>query len=287
MYNRGLALVDVVAISAIASIIVALAVPVGFSSKDQALIHGCMNNLRTLSAATLLYAQDWDKTHPIAIPQDQYGRNQESFWGIPAERPGNGVKPSNASMALRRSFWSNAIFPYVGTWSAFQNAAPVRNLFPSGIRPTDMPNMPSSSYAPNVYLNSYPVAAVAQPSTTALFFQGMGRMSTLGIAHAYPPIVADQLPAPYRFARRSGGCPVGLQIYAGQASARVFGGGHTMAYADGSVDFVLTPSARSPWASLDSRGVPTSIWVSNVPGQPEWCANRIYLSHAPDIERQW
>lgn len=286
--KRGLTTIDVLILPAIVLMLVSLFAPLGLGSRDEEHIKACMGNLRVLGAASLQYAQDWDRSYAIAVPTAD-GRNQETFWGIPAERPSNGVKPSRSSMDIRRSFWSNATFPYVGTWEYHRNAAAVRHLYPSFFRADDLPNMPSSSYALNTYLNSYPVDAVMQPSTTVLFFQGMGRMSVLGVGYNYPPINAGTLAAPWRFDRSNPNmCPWGLYIYTTQASAQVFGGGHTLAYADGSADFVHTPSSRSPWAALNERtGVPTSIWLSNVTGQSPACNNKIYYHHAPDIGRVW
>lgn len=285
MKRRAFTLIELLVVIAIIAILAAILFPVFAQAREAARKTQCTSNNKQMAIGVAMYSGDNDDTYPTTMPLNGT-TNAESFFGTPANRTSNGVAPSAASIELRGTFWGNAIQPYLKNFDVYRNAAPERNLFPTSFTETDNVRKVYDSYALNTYLQWYSGSAVASPSTTVLFFQGMGKMSVMGVTYSYPPIGGATRAAPWRFGRSPANiCPEALYVYSGQADARVFSGGHNLSYTDSSVKFVRTPSNRSPWAALDTAGLPASVWVSNVTGQDAQCTNRVYYTHAPDIER--
>lgn len=282
--RRAFTLIELLVVIAIIAILAAILFPVFAQAKEAAKKATDVSNMKQMDTSVQIYLADADDIYPNTLPVSA-GANVESFFGTPANRPAMGVVPTAASQNLRNSFWGNAIYPYTKSYPIFKNSSPEVNIFPTSFVASDILFNFADSYAMNEYLNNYNATGINSVATTILFFQGMGKMSVQGVTYSYPPINAAALAAPWHFSRSAASCPAGLYIYTGQADARIYSGGHNMAYCDGHAKFAKSPSAYSPWAALDGNGIPTSVWVSNVTGQATQCNNTVYYWMAPDIDR--
>jgi len=281
MSRKAFTLIELLVVIAIIAILAAILFPVFAQAKEAAKKTADVSNMNQIGKGIFLYDTDSDDIFPNTLPYNAAG-NQEAFFGFPPNRPANdGSAPSAASQDLRGSMWGNAVYQYVKGNQAYRNSTDEWNLF--SFTPQALNPKWATAYAMNEYLNNYSASGVTSPSSTVLLFQGMGKGSILGVTYSYPPIGGGSLTAPWRFGRDAASCPVALYIYAGQHDSRVFSGGHNLTYTDSHVKFTKSPAGTSPWAALDSTGVPTSVWVSNITGTA--CQNKIYYWMAPDIDR--
>ncbi len=287
MIRRAFTLIELLVVIAIIAILAAILFPVFAQAKEAAKKTSDLSNMKQMATGVQIYLTDSEDTFPITLPMNAAGNNQEAFYGTPANRPSGGTPPSQPVQNARESFWGNAVFPYIKSYGLYRNATDDWNIF--NFAKSDILFNFADAYAMNTYLNTYSATAVNSPSSTVLFFQGMGRGSVLGVTYSYPPVVPSRMPnggpKPWRFARTAEACPVALWIYGGQRDARIFSGGHNLAYTDSSAKFTRSPSPRSPWARLTATGTPASIWVSNVAGQPAACQSKYYFWMAPDQDR--
>ena len=181
--KKAFTLIELLVVIAIIAILAAILFPVFAQAKVAAKKTSCLSNMKQMGTGTMIYLSDYDDLFPITIPVNPANNTHaESFFGFPANRPGNdGSIPSAATQNLRGSHWGNAVFPYIKSAGLYRNATDDWNLFnfTAQARATQ-----GDAYALNTYLQSYPQTAVASISTTILFFQGMGRGSVMGVTYA-------------------------------------------------------------------------------------------------------
>lgn len=65
--SRGFTLIELLVVIAIIAILAAILFPVFARAREKARQATCLNNLRQLSTATLMYAQDYDETFPMSL----------------------------------------------------------------------------------------------------------------------------------------------------------------------------------------------------------------------------
>lgn len=280
--RKAFTLIELLVVIAIIAILAAILFPVFAQAKEAAKKSSDLSNMKQMSTSVQIYLADYDDLFPITLPVNPAtNANQEAFYGTPANRPTGGVPPSAASQDLRGSFWGNSIQPYVKNWNIYRNSTPDLNLF--NFAASDILFNFADAYAMNTYLNSWSSTAINSVSSTILFFQGFGKGSVLGATYSYPPVVPQAtFSTPWRFSRATGQCPTAPWIYGGQADARIFSGGHNLAYTDSSAKFTRTPSGRSPWNALNATGQPTSLWVSNIGST---CLSVYHYWQAPDQDK--
>ena len=62
--NRGFTLVELLVVIAIIAILAAIMFPVFAKARDKARQASCQNNLKSIGAAMLMYAQDYEEMFP-------------------------------------------------------------------------------------------------------------------------------------------------------------------------------------------------------------------------------
>src|SRR5437588_10037649 len=97
-YRRAFTLIELLVVIAIIAILAAILFPVFAQARAKARAISCVSNIKQLSTAMLMYAQDYDETLP------QWHWDEHFSGGTP--RDGGVVNDCS-------TIWWNAIFPYV------------------------------------------------------------------------------------------------------------------------------------------------------------------------------
>src|SRR5690242_708481 len=66
--RRGFTLIELLVVIAIISILASMLFPSFSRARESARRIDCINNLKQIGVATLMYTQDWDERYPIGYP---------------------------------------------------------------------------------------------------------------------------------------------------------------------------------------------------------------------------
>lgn len=69
-YPRGFTLIELLVVIAIIAILAAILFPVFAQAREKARSASCVSNLKQMSTAVLMYAQDFDEIYPIGVQDD-------------------------------------------------------------------------------------------------------------------------------------------------------------------------------------------------------------------------
>lgn len=141
MKKRAFTLIELLVVIAIIAILAAILFPVFAQAREKARQISCVSNLKQIGLATLMYAQDYDETTPLAFIADFRGFNQDifniSWWYITfpynksnqvvkcPSNPNNNVSTSSAyddSLGLKTSYAVNSITTSASIKGAFSRS---------------------------------------------------------------------------------------------------------------------------------------------------------------------
>ena len=151
--RRGFTLIELLVVIAIIAILAAILIPVFANAREKARQTSCLSNVKQLGLATLMYAQDYDETLPVAIgglPDwslfwstvelvQPYVKNQQ-ISTCPSDPTGSVNFTSFTGLGRYSYVWNRAAFAYM------------------------VPGMPSGSIRT--------LASIPLPSETTCFFDG-------------------------------------------------------------------------------------------------------------------
>ena len=259
--QRGFTLIELLVVIAIIAILAAILFPVFAQAREKARQASCMSNQKQIGTGVMMYVQDYDELYPITLPfSATTGVNSanNTIWTVPESV----LAPPPASPQTR-SFWANAIQPYIKNYNVYTCPSGTKNN-PFGTAPANPVQANTYvSYLFNGYLNTFSLAGTTTPAGTILFLERKNSFG--GYATNFPVPAAGgcttPVPAPWVFNRSLRSlCGWGSGFV---GSAWVHGQGGNVAYMDGHVKFVRHSGNLSPWAAVDASGNPTgSVWVS-------------------------
>ncbi len=238
--RRGFTLIELLVVIAIIAILAAILFPVFSQAREKARQASCASNLKQLALAILMYVQDYDELFPIGH-YDGWAGTWYVMTTPPDARPG--------STALRSTYWSNAIYPYIKNWQIYTCPSAANELDLGGVTGDRI----LCSYTYNTLLTRYPMAGVVSPSVCILIWEGLGDMSLVSTASTMPLWWGGSIVyKPYD--------TLGMMGRAGRAT--VHNGGSNKAYVDGHVKWTREPGGwqQSVWAAVDDQGYPASFW---------------------------
>ncbi len=267
-------LIELLVVIAIIAILAAILFPVFAQARGKARQTTCASNIKQLSTGMLMYVQDYDETFPMTLFNNASASSVTSPWD---------ATPTSAPDA-RKSFWSNAVQPYIKNWQVFScpsatdersDVFNVTNEQAGGI---------TFSYTFNGYLNAYPLGEVVSPSRVIMYSEGLGVGTMPRFANAFPLAIdaSGAIQTKFDPGKSSAGCTTSAGAYGFgfnyDRSWWVHTGGSNYAYIDGHVKWVKNVSTESPWASLESKGQPGNtgtLWVANST-TTGWCGTWYY-----------
>lgn len=94
--NNGFTLIELLIVIAIAGILIALLAPAIASAREKSQIAVCMNNMKQISMAAFMYADDYNSVIPDVSDTANYTQDTENVYKCPRDtRQGVGIgKPS-------------------------------------------------------------------------------------------------------------------------------------------------------------------------------------------------
>jgi prepilin-type N-terminal cleavage/methylation domain-containing protein len=168
--RRGFTLIELLVVIAIIAILAAILFPVFARARESARRSGCQSNMKQVTTAMLMYAQDYDETFPF---QD----------GDPCDYAKS-----------KKACWINATMPYVKNKQVW--------YCPSADKWPPMPNQDSdSNYWFNGHANGKAIAAIPLPAESILFMEWAHRTTCTGRR----PYEKDKCPPAVQ--GQSGTCP--------------------------------------------------------------------------------
>jgi prepilin-type N-terminal cleavage/methylation domain-containing protein/prepilin-type processing-associated H-X9-DG protein len=259
--RSGFTLIELLVVIAIIAIMAAILFPVFAQAREKARQTTCQSNMKNLLTGTLMYLQDYDEVWPITVPFDASG-NQASLW----------VVGGNNSAPLTRSYWANAIQPYVKNWGVYACPSAAQEFRLAGVPPESEDKRVVIML--NGYLNVWPQAATVSPTATIAFSEGWGKQALVGAAGEFPRAWPLEGPRPWRFIAQGDGC-TGIRFWTQQLeiSWYIHSEGSNYGYMDGHVRWLKLGDRRGPWGSADAQGKPTGYWPVNLPAPCQWFFN--------------
>jgi len=275
--RTGFTLIELLVVIAIIAILAAILFPVFATAREKARQTSCASNARQLATGLLTYSQDYDELFALAVPG-----GARSSWTVPADRTAS----SPTGMARRLSYWANSIQPYVKNWGVATCPTHEQRTDVFGVTMEQARGV-TVGLLMNGYLHAWPQAGSPSPARVIAFSEGMGKGSMPGYANVMPipswtgcawtPLGPDE--QAYVFRPTGPGCTDQCAYsFNFDRTWWVHGEGSNYAYADGHMKWVRNPSGRSPWASVDAKGLPVSLWINGTPGC-NW-----YWNYAPILQ---
>jgi prepilin-type N-terminal cleavage/methylation domain-containing protein/prepilin-type processing-associated H-X9-DG protein len=145
MRNRGFTLIELLVVIAIIAILAAILFPVFARAREKARQASCLSNVKQISLAALMYAQDYDETFPL--------RYFDS--GVP-----DSILYPDGEQTRQGMIWPVPVYPYVNNLQVF--SCPSWNWKWNG-RYTGR-----AAYGISYYVQGEPMAEVTQPASTIL-----------------------------------------------------------------------------------------------------------------------
>jgi len=129
MRRRGFTLIELLVVIAIIAILAAILFPVFAQAREAARKSACLQNLKQIGTAFIMYAQDYDETFPLPYS------NSAVPWTVQGPNP----EPINNSAFG----WGDMIMPYVKNVGIFQCPSnPVKALLRTDITPNRLIRTP-------------------------------------------------------------------------------------------------------------------------------------------------
>ena len=167
MRSRGFTLIELLVVIATIAILAAILFPVFARAREKARQASCLSNIKQLSLATLMYAQDYDETLPVAIG----GTPDGSLLWTTLELLEPYVRnrqlrrcPSDATGAVDLSGYGLDRYSYGWNKEAFAYRLPMPGPPPGPIRS---------------------LAGIPYPADTTAFFDGLIAMMEVRTAHRH------------------------------------------------------------------------------------------------------
>jgi len=249
--RRAFTLIELLVVIAIIAILAAILFPVFAQAREKARQATCQSNLKQVGNAIMMYVQDYDEVYPM---NDGGGNRPGVFFTQPPDaRAGSPI--------ARMGVWATSLQPYVKTYQIYHcPSCPLdTRLFSVELNPGQQEI--DISYTYNGQLACSSLASINAPATCISFWEGLGKMSLRNYAGDTPTLAVQGPPHPVY-----GNVDCALYVVASNdippPTYWVHSQGANYLYGDGHVKFqnVSTDYHTSPWAAIDSNGVPSSYW---------------------------
>lgn len=203
--GKGLSLGSIVGIMTIVLFALALLKPI--TARDRPIVRNTqtLNNAKQISLSMIIYASDYDDRFPLGTVKGP----KHWMTGNYAPFPANWC-PIYQSYAPYESHWAQAVFPYVKSLGLYSMAPSPEHLGQKPVRATTplqarcYQQNPAEQRAEvgltfNGLLQSYPTAAVTDPSRLTLVWQAGGRSNLDGFAYSSPQLNCADRSVPCMF----------------------------------------------------------------------------------------
>jgi prepilin-type N-terminal cleavage/methylation domain-containing protein/prepilin-type processing-associated H-X9-DG protein len=236
--SRGFTLIELLVVIAIIAILAAILFPVFAQAREKARGATCVSNLKQISLAWLMYAQDYDETNPMT-----------------AQRLANG----------NQVFWMAMVDPYIkGGVRAFADGSTAASdrlsiyVCPNYNTPSPAPSgfvgqFPLTSYSPNIHATTAwwenrvkTLAAIAEPANLIMLAPNNGGVETGWDS-------GGQTPLSRAFGRHSGGANYSLYD------------GHVKWYKASDPPYA-TPMWTGPVCGVKNQRSGCAIWFQPISG---------------------
>jgi len=260
--RSGFTLIELLVVIAIIAILAAILFPVFAQARDKARGSSCLNNEKQIMTACLQYIQDYDETWPITVPNNGASNSTFTLWTVPESV----LSPPPASPQTRSS-WGITLQPYIKSYQVY-TCSSQNDYNPFGSPPSNPTQAALRvGYMINGYLNCWPNGGTPQPASTIAFSEM--KNGTNGYTSGFPLQTVNgcgsnsKVPAIFD-PKATTQCGFGFQFQ----SWWVHGAGSNYSYMDGHVKWVHNAGNNSPWAGVDDKGQPNSLWVPDNCGTP-------------------
>jgi len=249
MVNRnrrtGFTLIELLVVIAIIAILAAILFPVFAQAREKARTTSCLSNQKQIGTAFLMYSQDYDEVFPLRTPAPGF----EQTWTTqpPDARAGNQL--------TRASYWIEATQSYIKNYQVwkcpsttdvdFINAGPYAKTI-------------ATSYSFNSMLGAVSQAAVTQPASCPLVWEGYGKVASVVFSLNNPfnrDAANSTIPWPAVYQDPGATCNSRFGMFGFGYDFRVHTGAQNMAYADGHAKFTKMAG--------DYHGSPFSRFTDN------------------------
>lgn len=266
MNHKAFTLIELLVVIAIIAILAAILFPVFAQAKAAAKKTVGLSQLKQVGTAMQIYTADYDDTFALGAVRGVgcYGSDGSYAYTYDAMNPFpyTAFNFSNSAadqcrLAAASSFATNAMIPYVKNLDMFRDGGTSFDRAPASfsLTPTankgaggvNLPkNLPRISYTYNGLLTGMGASSVNSPTTTPVYWHGMGKRAMYGHAYASPNLVCDW-DAPCTYVPTVANCSVYVSGNNGKESFHttntnksgwdVFSGGVIYAYADSHAKF--------------------------------------------------
>jgi len=213
----GFTLIELLVVIAIIAIIAAMLFPVFAQAREKARSASCLNNLKQIGTAVLVYSQDYDEVFPLAFPRatsPAIGWQGDGIFGVPAAWYFSPAKPG---APREQSVCFNAVQPYLKSYAVL-SCPSLRQTIDFGLPPFpgQKPPVPVS-YIYDGILNMLPQSRVVSSAALPLINEGDGNAALLGFTYnkVYPncmvqPVINGESPTTCTWVRprQPGDCNV-------------------------------------------------------------------------------
>jgi prepilin-type N-terminal cleavage/methylation domain-containing protein/prepilin-type processing-associated H-X9-DG protein len=257
--RKAFTLIELLVVIAIIAILAAILFPVFAQAKAAAKASSCLSDTKQLNLALMQYMIDNDDVNPLT---EFYTVSTGKWAGASVTTPADvfGHTPT------RDAFWSNSVLPYIKNLQIYTCPAATRSRSDVFGVTIDQAKGYTYSLTFNGYLNQWPASGTNTPAGLITFSEGLGVGTMPRYANAFPLLISNTGWEGLFIADDSGAThcaqPYGYSFNY-DASWWVHSKGSNYTYADGHSKYVQNPSQKSPWAALDSAGLPQSLWVDS------------------------
>jgi prepilin-type N-terminal cleavage/methylation domain-containing protein len=252
--RKAFTLIELLVVIAIIAILAAILFPVFAQAKAAAKAAACLSNTKQINLGVVMYSNDNDDINPL------------TEWYSGGAWAGASVTTPTSVFGYterRNDYWSNSVLPYIKNLQIYNCPSAYKSR--SDVFGVTLSQAYGYTYSLtfNGYLNQWPNSSTVTPAGVINFSEGLGVGTMPRYANDFPLLISDS-GWEGLFIADDGGThcaqPYGYSFNY-DSSWWVHSRGSEYAYADGHSKYVQNPSAKSPWAALDSNGLPTSLWV--------------------------
>jgi prepilin-type N-terminal cleavage/methylation domain-containing protein len=251
-------LIELLVVIAIIAILAAILFPVFAQAKAAAKHTQSLSNTKQMTLGVLQYLNDSDDVSPLS---EFYTVATGTWAGASVTTPTSVF----GSTPVRDAFWSNSVGPYIKNYQIYTSSLNSKDR--SDVFGVSLTAAQGYTYALtyNGYLNQWNQSQTVTPAGAILFSQGLGVGTMPRYANAFPLLISN---AGWEglFIADDGGAHCAQPYGYGfnfDSSWWVYSRGSDYAYIDGHSKYVVNPSAKSPWASVDATGIPQNLWVDS------------------------